>query len=133
VVLAVEVLYGINRPYFTGPAFIREGSSNKKASEQIFEELIASRHDKARVILKSKGKAATVVAKRKRLGDTGYLGDNRYEERHECTVKNCTPHYVELYIVNSGRHVTEPLGMVSISKDENRGSRLMLIIEAERS
>jgi hypothetical protein len=132
-VLAVEVLYDDDRPHFTGPAYVRVGSANKKASVEMFEELIASRHNKARVILKWKGKTVTVIAKRKKLGDTDYLGDNRYEEKHECTVEGGSPHYVRLYIQASGRYVSEPIEKITIATDEKKGGRLMLIVEGERA
>jgi hypothetical protein len=132
-VVVVEVGLSENRPHFSGPAYVRVGSESVRASEKIFEELIASQHDKAKVILRWTGKLVTVIAKRKKLGDTDYLGDNRYEEEHECTVEDCSPHYVRLCIQASGRYVSESIEKITIASDEKKRGRLMLLVEGDRA
>jgi hypothetical protein len=131
-ILAIEVPYSTNRPHFAGPAFVRRGAENVKASDEIFNELITSRLEKPREILKWRDHPVTVVARRKRLGSTQYIGDNRYEERHDCRIEACTAHYVRMQIVSSGAYVTEPLENISISFDEKR-HRVMLIVEEKRN
>jgi hypothetical protein len=125
-VVAVEISFGNNRPHFSGPAYIRQGSESVNASEEIFNELITSRLSKPAEILKWKGKLVTVIAQGKRLGDTKHLGDSRYRTSHECSIEGCTPHYVQFVDIGSGRHLTEPLENISISFDETK-YRLMLI------
>ena len=51
-IVAVEVSLSKDRPHFSGPAYVRKGSQTVAASREMFEDLIASRHDKARVILR---------------------------------------------------------------------------------
>jgi hypothetical protein len=48
--VAVVVGESKRRPHFTGPAYIRVGSSSKRASEELFEQLIADRVAPARVL-----------------------------------------------------------------------------------
>ena len=64
------------RPHFAGQSYIRKGSQTFTASDEQFNELIASRSDKAREILKWKGKAITrhrinVEAVQQSLGRVG--------------------------------------------------------------
>src|SRR5438270_3560686 len=52
-VIAVMVQASHNKPHFAGPAFIRSGSQSKKASEEVFNQLVASRISKARPLLEA--------------------------------------------------------------------------------
>src|SRR5437899_1901836 len=58
-VLAVLVKASDTRPHFSGPAYVREGSQSKLASDKLYEELISSRNEKAGKILRSKGRLIT--------------------------------------------------------------------------
>src|SRR2546427_1572290 len=60
-VLAVVVSASKERPYFTGHAYKRVGSKTVKASGEMFEELVASRNDKVRRIVRHKGRHITFV------------------------------------------------------------------------
>lgn len=90
-VLAVIVRASHNKPHFAGPAFIRSGSQSKRASEENFNELIATRNNKARPLLeaKRKGEGITVFfwmyGRSNRLAGASTFAD--------CTIIECTPHY----------------------------------------
>lgn len=58
--VAAVVEESSNRPHFSGHAFIRVGSETKKASSDLFEELIASRNEKARRLLQERKKVVTI-------------------------------------------------------------------------
>ena len=53
-ILAIMVTYGKRHPHFSGPAYVHRGSETLEASQEMFEELITSQHDKARRILQHK-------------------------------------------------------------------------------
>lgn len=127
-VVAVVVTYSGNRPHFSGPAYVRQGSQSIVASEEIFEELVTGRLGKPREILKWKNKVVTVVVRGKELGSAKILGDPRYHVRHECMVMGCTPHYVKLQDIGTDKHISEPLDNVKIAWDETK-YRLMLLVE----
>jgi len=98
-VVAVIVQASHNKPHFAGPAFVRSGSESKKASEEIFNRLIASRNSKARPLLEAmrKGEKVTVFywshGRNNRL-----VGAFPYPD---CAVIECTPHYVEFQSATS--------------------------------
>lgn len=127
-ILAVEVLWSGEKPHFAGPAFIRVGSENRRASKEMYNDLIASRNSKAGVILSHKGQTISVVAVRKKLGSPEVINDSGYIARHECRVEACTALNVQLYDLGSGRKLSEPLKNVTVDNDNER-HRLMLIVE----
>src|SRR5947209_6945522 len=127
-VVAVAVPSSDNRPHFSGPAYVRRGSESVEASKEMFDELIISRLDKPREILKWKGKIITVIARGKELGSTKYIGDPRYRASHDCRVEDCNPHFVRLFDIPTMRHVSESLDNISILYDESK-YRLMLLVE----
>jgi len=50
VVVAVTVPESRNTPHFTGPAYVRVGSSSRQASREMFEALVADRIEPARIL-----------------------------------------------------------------------------------
>jgi hypothetical protein len=129
VVLAVVVPFSAGRPHFAGRAYVRVGSSSIDASEQMFNELLTQRLAKCRAIIECKDQLVTVVARAKELGSTTRLGDNGYRAVHECRVIACEPHYVRLFDIGTDRYISEPIENVTLSRDERRGRRLMLIVK----
>ena len=85
-VIAVIVRPDHNRPHFAGPAYVRVGSASPKASEALFDELIASRNSKARPLLEAKQKGELVSVSVWIFGTRGTPVD--------CTVVECTPSFV---------------------------------------
>ena len=85
-ILAAVVSHSPNRPHFAGPAYVRQGSETKEASQEMFLELIASQNDKARRILQFKGKKMWLRLQSK----SGFWYDL------ECDVRSCDAHSVTL-------------------------------------
>ena len=129
-IVAVEVPYSPNRPHFSGPAYVRVGSETVKASEEQFEELILSRIDPLREILKWKDAKITVITRGKKLGDTKKLGVADYRTRSECSVMECTAHHVRLFSHDENRKVTEPVRNVTVSWDDEHDRPMLLVEEA---
>ena len=115
-VVALTIGASENRPHFSGPAYVRKGSESVAASPELFEELIASRNDKAGAILRRKGQGAVIVA-RKVLGRLGRTGDPMYAERLEGIILDCTAHVLTFRIPSKGADYREPLERVTILDD----------------
>ena len=129
-VLAVVVRENANRPHFSGHAYVRVGSESITASKEMFEDLIASRLEKPRIILKMKGQVITVQTLGKTLGDTEVLGRS-FRASYNCRVEECTPHHVTFTDLATGKRLNEPLSYVELSSDTER-NRPMLIVEKIR-
>jgi hypothetical protein len=127
-ILAVIIRASRQRPHFTGAAYVREGSRTKRATEAQYEDLISSRHDKARAILALKGRDVTVSVVRKMLGSTKHYSDSQLRATHHCKIESCTAHVVKLFEPGSGTIYAEPLKNVILSYDTER-HRDMLIVE----
>ena len=124
-VLAVSVLPVNRRPHFAGPAYVRIGSENVEATEDQYEDLIASRVDKARRILRDKDKTWTVAGIGRHIGDYTNLEDN-FQERIEARIESCDAHIVRFRNLSTSQIFSEPLDFVSISYDD-RNRRPMLL------
>jgi hypothetical protein len=124
-ILAVLVEASSERPHFSGPAFVRKGSASVAASESIYEELIASRNEKAGRILRSKN---VVISFRYFELDT--WGRNRPVSTIECRIEECDAHVVHLHDIASGTHFSIPLERVSINFDQGN-QRFMLEAPSE--
>ena len=68
----------MNGPHFSGPAFVRRGSESIVASEKVYEELLASRTDKCRYMLRHKKEDITITARGGPLGDRKLHHDQGY-------------------------------------------------------
>ncbi|MFM0282358.1 ATP-binding protein [Paraburkholderia sediminicola] len=127
-VVAVEVSESDQRPHFTGPAFVRRGSESVNASPEQFDELIASRNDKARAILRMRGLPITLESRGRRLQDDRPAPGAR--EQTEGRVEHCDAHHVRLNVHAAGLpgwQTAEPLSRVEVSYDR-RLARPMLIL-----
>ncbi|HEX7333210.1 MAG TPA: ATP-binding protein [Pyrinomonadaceae bacterium] len=82
-VVAVIVQPDHNRPHFAGPAYVRVGSESIKANEILFDELIASRMNKARPLLEAMRKGELVSVVVWHFGNRSILN---------CKVIDCTAH-----------------------------------------
>ncbi len=133
-VVAVVVPPSNDKPHFTGPAFVRVGSQSVQASKEQFDEIILSRNDKCREILRLKGKTLiTVRGIGYKLGShKPPLADPRYVEQTECRVVDCTAHTVTLFEPASGREFSESLAGVVIARDDAHLGRLMLLVHFPR-
>jgi Putative DNA-binding domain len=125
-VIAVHVWGSPERPHFSGPSYIRDGSQTKKASDHQFAELIARRSSKAAEISKWINKRVTVEFV---VPGTG----PRLEQRLVATVLECNQWYLTFGYSDARPRNMEresiPLNRVQISYDQ--GNR-WLALEIKR-
>ena len=126
-VLAIIVPHSTDRPHFSGPAYVRAGSQSKVANEEQFRELIAARTQVGAELLRHKGQTITVVEKNKRLGDPKSLG-RPYYATSSCRIVEVTLYLARFEILASNRYVSEPLGNITVNRDEEQ-RRLMVIVQ----
>jgi Schlafen, AlbA_2 len=122
-VIAVVVPPSNNRPHFSGPAYVRLGSESIVASEKLFNELVTSRLNKPREILKWKGKSVTVILRDEKSCITKSLGDSIAG----CRIDDCNSYYIRFFDILTSTHISEPLENIMLAWDESR-DRLKLII-----
>jgi predicted HTH transcriptional regulator len=120
-VLAVVIPGSELRPHFAGLSYVRRGSESVEASEGQFSQLIASRTDKAREILKWKDKIVTVH--QLNVEDAVHVM-GRIQSTVEMFVQDCNSFYVTL---KQGGLFSYALRNVDISFDHPK-SRLALEI-----
>lgn len=118
-VIAVVVPPSDRRPHFAGPAYVRRGSESVAASDEMFEELIASRHDKARVLLRWKNSVITVREDGYELGRQRVVPGG-WRASRECNVVECNAHMVRLRDISNPEYFTVALTQVVLGYDENR-------------
>ncbi|MEE9159865.1 MAG: ATP-binding protein [Gammaproteobacteria bacterium] len=111
--LAIIVPGSAERPHFSGPSFVRDGSQTKKAPEKQYAEFIAQRNSMAYEILKWKEKKITVRYL--------YSGRTTPSSPKERIVTACNQFYLTM------GEESHPLTRVEISFD-NKNKRLELII-----
>jgi hypothetical protein len=87
-VVAIIIRPDHNGPHFAGPAYVRVGSESPRASEAVFEELIASRVSKARPLLEAKRKGERVSVC---LWPFGFNDHIMRSIPMDCAVIECTP------------------------------------------
>lgn len=129
-VVAVVVEFSKDRPHFAGAPFVRVGSEtirDRQKLRALLEDLIASRNDKARRILRDKGKVVSVVSISPPMRVTSFGGDSRFErglERmgpqrkyRECRVEECDAFIVRCVDIKSGEIVAAALEKVVIGYD----------------
>lgn len=126
-VVAVVIPPSMSKPHFSGPAFVRVGSESPKASSQQYEELILSRVDSAREILKHKHEIFTVTGIAYKLGSNKPLSDSSYRETRECRLTRCTGHLVSFEDISSGLQFSEPLAHVTVTHDHERWRPMVLV------
>jgi len=113
-ILAVIIPPSSNKPHFSGPAFIRQGSESISASPDLFNDLVTSRNSKCYEILRYKNQIITAVTQKGKLGRPEFLyiraGTTVQNEttRHECRVESVNPFFAKFIDIASGRHFTEP-------------------------
>jgi schlafen family protein len=130
-VLALVIPASRRKPHFTGPAFVREGSRTRNASDELLRELLLSQIDKCREILRWKGKGlVTVMTDRYKLGSKKPMS-TPHTAHTECLIQGCTAHVVSLEEPATGNTYHESLAGVVIGHDDER-RRLMLIVSYPR-
>lgn len=117
-VLAVTVPFSRNKPHFGGPAYVRVGSENVRATQEILENLITSRNDPARMILSYRDQDSLVML--------DLLPDH---SRVQCKVLDCNSQYARFRDERGGiRSIS--LGSIRISWEGQMN--MPLIVEHHR-
>lgn len=96
--LAVVVPGSASGPHFAGPAYVREGSSSIKASDELFARLVDRRERKVREILKSKDQP---ILMRRYVTNPGPIQQRNPWAFGTAKVINCTTEWLELEIGES--------------------------------
>lgn len=120
--LAVIIPYSENRPHFSGPAYVRRGSETIIASEEIFNELVASRSSLVAQILAHKGQPVHVVNSRRANSnfDSYWPGSP--------IISDCNQHFITLQSGTEPRSlITFPLSEIDIGF-EHRINRFKIIV-----
>lgn len=116
-ILAIIVTESQQRPHFAGLAYIRTGSRSERASEVLFNELIASRSSKVCLLIEAKRKAETVKLKHWKYGTQDRLqGPVIYPD---CIVMECHPSLVS-FQSNRGEQVSVEPEKITLTKDPSR-------------
>lgn len=119
-IVAIVVSASKDRPHFTGPAYVRQGSESLKASKQLFDEMVDARHSKVEAILRMReSPAITVVGLGHRLGTTRRDVPPSYREGAECKVIACDAHLVTLQRLSDSWVFYEGVDRVELTVDGN--------------
>ena len=98
-VVAVVVDASADRPHFTGPAYLRQGSESVQASKAVFDAIVDARLSPVAAIQRLIGQTITVFAIGHRMGQLVQVqGD--YRESAECRVTACDAHMVTFLRLN---------------------------------
>jgi hypothetical protein len=125
-IVAVLVGASADRPHFTGPAYVRQGSESVQASKSLFDEMVDARHSTVAAVLRLVGLPITVFAIGHRMGQLVHVqGD--YRESAECKVTACDAHMVTLLRLNDSWEFYEPVSRIEVSRD-GRMKRPALVV-----
>lgn len=124
-VLAVIVPLSLDRPHFSGHAFIREGSRTKEASRAALDEMIAARNTRAGALLRLKGQILSIRILGKAIGEP--IFESHFDSEYEGRIVECSAQRVVLFLIGSGTTVAEPLEWVIPSEDTKRHRPLLII------
>jgi hypothetical protein len=117
--LAVVIPGSENRPHFSGPAYVRDGSQSLVASEKQFDILVAQRNGKAYVIQKWVGERITVAIElnNPEMAKTSSTLVTLIK-RFPATVFECNQFYVALQTTESNSdRMAIPLRLIDVSFD----------------
>ena len=127
-VVAVVVSASKDRPHFAGPAYVREANKSVNALPKVYDELIASRNEKAGAILRHKGEVVTALFLARPFEDGRIFSGH---ESLDGQIKTCTAHYVEVELINAGKTESIPLNFVTLATDPMHLGRLKVIVDGQ--
>lgn len=124
--VAVIVPGSSERPHFSGPAYVRDGSKTVQASAQQFEVLISRRQALVEELQKWLKKTVSYVVVR-----PPNMGGPRVHNRYDATIIECTQWYVTLEFQDNAERKRESFALqrVQLSFDNSR-SRISIEVEA---
>lgn len=135
-VVAIVVPASASKPHFAGAAYVREGSRSMPATIKLYEELILSRSDKTRQLLKFKYDHAMVTVRglNYHLGTQRvFTGGGHTEEIPDCKVEDCNGFHVRLFRLDSRVYFSEDLSRVTLSFDDEKNRPMLLVVAPGRS
>lgn len=115
-VLAVVVSASRDKPHFTGPAYVRQGSESVKASKRLFDEMVDARHSTVAAIMRLMNLPITAFGLGHRLGHLDRVQGN-YRESAECKVTACDAHTVTLLRLSDSWMFYEAVSRIELSVD----------------
>lgn len=124
-VVAITIPTSGQRPHFSGPAFVRRGAESVNATPAQYEDLIASRTEKCRVLQTWRDQPITILEDRLRLDHGPVQG--QWRAVREGRVVSCNSHTVKLRDTGSDAHFTLQLQQVEIGYDEQRHRKLLRV------
>jgi hypothetical protein len=124
-IVAITIPSSRLRPHFSGPAFVRRGAESVNATAAQYEDLIASRADKCRVMQRWCDQVITVLEDRYRL-DRG-PDQGQWRANRECQIVVCDSQTVRLRDLGSDEQFTVHLQQVEIGYDEQRQRNLLRV------
>jgi hypothetical protein len=124
VIVAIVIPSSNEKPHFAGPAFVRVGSESVAATKQQYDELIASRHDKCRVLQTWRDQLITIHESGYRLQTM--LATPAWNATRQGYILVCTPHTIRIRDT-SGNHFTLLINQVEISYDEQHHRNKLII------
>ncbi len=123
-VLALVIPFSPKKPHFAGKAYKRVGSQTLEASEEMLDEMIASRNEKAGRLLAHKGEPVVVDFEYRPFGGltATWIGEGQQRasiltHSEQCLIESASAHSVEIRRVASGRLESFPLERIVITKD----------------
>jgi hypothetical protein len=127
--VAVVVGASSNRPHFSRHAYVRRGSESKKASPELFEEMIAERNDKVRLLLAERKQLLNVLWKSSDELPKGFKANFTLTNWlvQECVIVGCDSITLELKDASTGARAHIPLGWVTIGKDPQNSERKLYV------
>ena len=127
-VVAVVVGASNERPHFTGPAYIRQGSESVKASKRLYDEMVDARQSTVAAIVHLKDTLVTVYGLGHRLGHIERVQSD-YRESAECRVVSCDARTVTLHRLSDSWLFYEAVDRIEMSID-GKMKRPALIVKA---
>ncbi len=137
-VVALVIPFSPKKPHFTGKAYKRVGSQTVEASEEILNELIASRNTKAGILLSYKGQTVTVDYEYHSwyplgpdFSTMGPRGQPVLVRKEQYVIEGASAHSVELRNLASNRLESISLERIVITKDVQHHRRIRLRVKVQ--
>jgi hypothetical protein len=121
----VDIKHNGLAPHFGGAAWVRRGSETIRATEPLYEQMVALRQSKVHELGKWLGKIVTVSWS---LGSHGTVKPNW--SAFPCEVINVTVHFCTFIDKAQGRQQSEPIEWLDLSWDD-RGKCLQVYVNPE--
>lgn len=125
IVVAIVVGHSKNRPHFAGHAYVRNGATSRKATEQQYDEFVLDRIDKVRRILEDKGKLVSASwPNSKALASA--LAPPSINER-DYRIVNCDAFSMQLEDLAAAITIAVPVEAITITQDMSKNRTQFII------